>query len=250
MHVGGSDGLMAELSTSALLQLRVDCPAGEILAIVGPSGAGKTTLLRCLAGLENRCKGRILVEGRPWLDSDRGVRLPPWRRHCGLLFQDHGLFPTMTVLENVVFAMASPDVEAAMSLLTMMHVGRLAGKRPCALSGGERQRVALCQVLARRPSLLLLDEPFSAVDMETRHALRRDVREMVVSRRMSALYVTHDLADALLVADRVMAMAEGREQPRWLERSLALLAREHEAALARCNEIGNGGIQMHPATPA
>jgi ABC-type molybdate transport system, ATPase component len=171
-HRGLSARLVKRLEHFSI-DLDLRCPAGRLLAVVGPSGAGKTRLLRCLAGLEQPDEGRILVDGECWLDTAARRQLPPQRRSAGLLFQEYGLFPHMTVRENVTFS-AHPacDVDG---LLETFGIAPLRSRKPAALSGGERQRAALCQAIARRPRLLLLDEPFSALDMENRFALRAEL---------------------------------------------------------------------------
>ncbi|WP_449243161.1 ATP-binding cassette domain-containing protein [Desulfovibrio sp.] len=209
-----------------VIDVDIRCPAGRLLAVVGPSGAGKTRLLRCLAGLEQPDEGRILVDGECWLDTAARRRLPPQRRSAGLLFQEYGLFPHMTVRENVAFA-AHPacDVDG---LLATFGIAELRARKPAALSGGERQRAALCQAIARRPRLLLLDEPFSALDMENRFALRAELLRLKEAWGMPMLYVTHDLSDALAVGDEVLALREGRADPSWLERQTGLLRRDQD----------------------
>jgi molybdate transport system ATP-binding protein len=209
-----------------VLDVELRCAPGRVLAIVGPSGSGKTRVLRCLAGLEKPDRGEVRVDGDCWMDTRVGRCLPPQRRSAGLLFQEYGLFPHMRVLENVAFA-AQPgeDVEG---LLARFGVAHLKTRRPAQLSGGERQRVALCQAIARRPRLLLLDEPFSALDIENRLALREELLRLKERWDAPILYVTHDLADALAVGDEILALRQGRVDEDWLERQLALLRQEHE----------------------
>lgn len=217
-----------------VLDVELRCAPGRVLAIVGPSGAGKTRLLRCLAGLEKPDQGETHVDGECWLDSRSGLRLSPQRRSAGLLFQEYGLFPHMLVRENVLFA-AQPSVDVD-ALLTRFGVAHLQARRPAELSGGERQRVALCQAIARKPRLLLLDEPFSALDMENRLALRGELLRLKERWSLPILYVTHDLADALAVGDEILALRQGKAAPCWLEGQLALLRQEHERLLPRLDE--------------
>jgi len=215
------------------LDVELSCAPGELLALVGPSGAGKTTLLRCLAGLETPDSGEIGFAGEVWSRGRRLLRTPQQRR-LGLLAQDAPLFPHMTVLENVEFAMAPGD--DARGLLAELGVAHLLRRRPHEISGGERQRVALAQVLARRPRLLLLDEPFSALDVENRLALRQRLLALRATGVAPILHVTHDLAEALALATRVVSLRDGREDPAWLARQMELLAREQgkgDGVLAR-----------------
>ena len=159
-------------------ELRVELRVEDTrcLAIVGPSGAGKSTVLRIVAGLRHADPGRVSVGGVTWLDSDRGVDLPPEERACGFMFQEYALFPHLSAWRNVAFGISGRGAERrgrALELLRRFGVEELAEERPGSISGGERQRVALARSLARDPSVLLLDEPLSALDTRTRaHAAR------------------------------------------------------------------------------
>jgi molybdenum ABC transporter ATP-binding protein len=180
----------------------------ETLALVGPSGAGKSTLLRAVAGLERPDRGRIALDGEVWLDTDRGVDVPPERRSVGLVFQEYALFPHLSVRRNVAFGGASTaEVD---ELLERFGIAALAAVRPDAISGGERQRVALARALARRPRVLLLDEPLSALDAHTRSAVRGELRGLLAGLGLPVVLVTHDFEDAATLADRVGVLVEGR----------------------------------------
>jgi molybdate transport system ATP-binding protein len=180
----------------------------ETLALVGPSGAGKSTLLRAVAGLERPDRGRIALDGEVWLDTDRGVDVPPERRSVGLVFQEYALFPHLSVRRNVAFGGASTaEVD---ELLERFGIAALAAARPDAISGGERQRVALARALARRPRVLLLDEPLSALDAHTRSAVRGELRGLLAGLGLPVVLVTHDFEDAATLADRVGVLVEGR----------------------------------------
>ncbi len=190
-------------------------PSGAISVIVGPSGSGKTTLLRLLAGLLRPDKGFIRVEGVPWYDQGKGIHLPPQQRRVGMVFQDYALFPHMSALENVAFARRDlEDRRAARSaagvLLEKLHMSGLEQRRPAQLSGGQKQRVAVARALAREPALLLLDEPFSAVDQVVRRKLREELLELAGSLRCAAVMVTHDLQEAAMLGTQVGVMYRGQ----------------------------------------
>ena len=196
----------------AALQLPVG--HSHVTVLFGPSGAGKTTVLRCLAGLERPERGRIRFVNEPWVDTDLGVMASPQARGIGYLFQDYALFPHLTVAGNITFAIHDLDRTARNARLSeMIRLMRLEGledRRPAQLSGGQQQRVALARVLARRPRLLLLDEPLSALDAPTREQLRGELRSVLRGQSMPTLCVTHDWVEALALADEVAVMAGGR----------------------------------------
>lgn len=187
--------------------------AGGCVAIVGPSGAGKSTVLRIAAGLRRPEQGRVELDGEAWLDSERGIDLPPEERSCGFMFQDYALFPHLSAWRNVAFGIAGPRSERrarALELLERFGVAELADARPGAISGGERQRVALARVLARDPGLLLLDEPLSALDARTRSHAGRELVAALKAAGIPAVVVTHDFAEAALLADEICVMDHGR----------------------------------------
>jgi molybdate transport system ATP-binding protein len=185
------------------LELALELRA-ETLALVGPSGAGKTTLLRAIAGLARPERGRIECAGATWFDAARGVDVPPERRAVGFLPQDYALFPHLTAEGNVRFAGGDR------TLLERLGVAHLARAKPAELSGGERQRVALARALARRPRVLLLDEPLSALDAHTRARVRAELHELLERLSLPALIVTHDYADAAALASRIGVIVDGR----------------------------------------
>ena len=190
------------------------CAPGEVLALVGPSGSGKSTILRCIAGTYRPKDGSVRVNGEMWLSSRAGVFLPPHRRAVGMVFQSYALFPHMTALGNIMAAMAHvPPQEReaqARSILDMVHLAGLEQRRPAELSGGQQQRVALARALAREPKVLLLDEPFSAVDKATRQRLYREIAELRRGLNMPVVLVTHDLDEATMLADRMTVLHRGR----------------------------------------
>lgn len=202
--------LHAELShplRSFGLELTLEIGA-ETLALVGPSGAGKSSVLRAVAGLLRPESGRVVLDGETWLDTARGIDVAAERRSVGFVFQDYALFPHLTVRRNVAYG--APPGEAVEELLARFRIGALAEARPGELSGGERQRVALARSLARRPRLLLLDEPLAALDAHTRATVRGELRSVLRDVRLPAIVVTHDFEDAATLADRVGVLVDGR----------------------------------------
>lgn len=178
----------------------------ETVALIGPSGAGKTSLLRAVAGLDRPRAGHVTLGDELWFDAGRGVHVAPERRKTGYLPQDYGLFPHLTVAANVRFAgkLDRPD------LLERVGVGHLASARPGQLSGGERQRVALARALAREPRVLLLDEPFGALDAITRRQVRNELDSLLAELALPSLLVTHSFDDASALAHRVGVIDHGR----------------------------------------
>jgi molybdate transport system ATP-binding protein len=194
------------------LEARFDCAPGELVALVGPSGSGKTTLLRAVAGLlkHTGLRGRIDVGDQVWFDSAKGVDLTPQQRRAGLVFQHYALFPHLSAFDNVALAApARSGPEVIHSLFDRLGLTGLDQRRPAQLSGGQQQRVALARALAREPQVLLLDEPFSAVDAPARQALYREVAALRERVSTPMLLVTHDLHEARRLADRVVILDRG-----------------------------------------
>jgi iron(III) transport system ATP-binding protein len=198
--------------TSAVNDISFELDDGEILVLVGPSGCGKTTTLRLIAGLERPDAGIVRIRGRVVASASDFV--PPEQRGVGMVFQDHALFPHLTVFENVAFGLRgqkSAQTRATVNeMLNLVGLERLAGRHPHALSGGERQRVALARALAPRPTLVLMDEPFSSLDADLRGEVREQVRGILKAMRASVVFVTHDQEEALYMGDRLAVFQRGR----------------------------------------
>jgi iron(III) transport system ATP-binding protein len=187
---------------------------GVIGCLLGPSGCGKTTVLRCIAGFEQLSAGEIHLGGQ--IVSGPGAHLPPERRRIGMVFQDYALFPHLTVAENVAFGLhgLSRGQKRARTeeLLAVVHLSEAARKYPHELSGGQQQRVALARALAPRPELLLLDEPFSNLDVDLREKLSLEVRDILKGQNATAILVTHDQHEAFAIADEIGIMHGGEIQ--------------------------------------
>ncbi len=187
--------------------------AGEVVCLLGPSGCGKSTLLRLIAGLECTDGGSVRINGKVMCDANTCV--PTQKRNIGMVFQDYALFPHFTVLQNVAYGLRSVlgNVEAeneAMRALERVGLAHAAQKSPIQLSGGERQRVALARSVVTRPSILLMDEPFSGLDGRLKEAIRRETLQVLREANVTTLIVTHDPEEAMRIADRLILMDEGR----------------------------------------
>src|SRR5262245_12024965 len=196
------------------VSFRVD--RGEIVVLLGPSGCGKTTTLRCIAGLEHPTAGTIAIGDAVESDPPRGVLVPPRHRNIGMVFQSYAVWPHMTVTENVAYPLRRrrvPREEIARKVgevLALVGLSAYADRPVVLLSGGQMQRVALARSLVYRPQLLLLDEPLSNLDAKLRLRLRDDLRRIIKQTGVSALYVTHDQAEAVVLGDRIGVMRDGR----------------------------------------
>ncbi|MBS3997968.1 MAG: ATP-binding cassette domain-containing protein, partial [Hydrogenophaga sp.] len=205
------------------LQVRIDqtlpmrlsgsfqCAPGQLVALVGPSGAGKTSLLRGVAGLMKPQNARISVGTACWCDTGQRLFVPPQQRNVGLVFQDYALMPHMNALDNVALPLRGPQ-RLARAQEMLRRVGltpEQMQRRPAQLSGGQQQRVAVARALVREPAVLLLDEPFSAVDQMNRQTLYALLAELREDIAVPMVLVTHDLNEARLLADELVVMAEG-----------------------------------------
>jgi molybdate transport system ATP-binding protein len=211
-----AEGIRVRLQQSGPIPLdaALECAPGEMLALVGPSGSGKTTVLRAIAGLLRAAAGEIHSNGECWFDAQRGIHIETRRRRVGYVFQNYALFPHLSALHNVMEAMLDRPVaereSRARDVLARVRLAGLEDRVPAALSGGQQQRVAVARALAREPKVLLLDEPFSAVDRSTRQRLYRELAELKRDLAMPVILVTHDLDEALMLADRLCVLHQGR----------------------------------------
>ncbi len=188
----------------------------ELLGLFGPSGAGKSMTLQIIAGLVTPHAGRIIIDNIPVFDSTTGLNLSPQQRHVGYVMQDYALFPHLTVAQNIAYGLRGQPQEqinrTVTHMLDLIQLAGYAGQRPDELSGGQQQRVALARALVTSPKVLLLDEPFSALDRPTRAQLRHDLRELQKRFEIPTLLVTHDLAEANILADRIAVYHRGKLQ--------------------------------------
>lgn len=184
----------------------------EIVVLFGPSGAGKSMTLHCIAGLTSLKEGKIRVGGKSFYDSAMKIDLPPQKREVGYLFQHYALFPHMNARQNILYGHSDPE-SASEDLAEMVALFRLDGlesRYPGELSGGQKQRVALARALMRKPKILLLDEPLSAIDLAVRRTIRNEFKALQRKLCIPMIIVTHDLGEALTMADRVIIYDRGR----------------------------------------
>src|SRR3954453_10675766 len=190
--------------------------AGEIVVLLGPSGCGKTTTLRCIAGLEHPTAGTISIGGDEVAAPAEGVHVPPRSRNIGMVFQSYAVWPHMTVKQNVAYPLRHRRVRRAeierktAEVLELVGLAQYADRSVVSLSGGQMQRVALARSLVYQPQLLLLDEPLSNLDAQLRLRLRDDLRRIIKQTGVTAVYVTHDQAEAVVLGDRIGVMRDGK----------------------------------------
>lgn len=191
-----------------VLDVKLHIEQGEFITLFGESGAGKTTLLRCIAGLSDPGEGSIRVNSETWFDKQ--TKLPVQQRRVGYMFQDYALFPNMSVRGNVEFALRKEASRQRVDqLIELMALGELQHRKPGSLSGGQRQRVALARALAAEPQLLLLDEPFSALDHETRLRLQDEVLRLHRQFGITTVMVSHDVSEVYRLSKRVLIIEQG-----------------------------------------
>lgn len=200
-------------TAEGILPMEVDfaLPGNSILALTGPSGTGKTTLLRQIAGLAIPESGRITFGKNPWLDTASRLHVPAQQRHIGFVFQDYALFPNMTVMQNLEFALSKTHNKELIShLLETAGLTQLTTRKPHQLSGGQQQRVALARALVREPELLLMDEPFAALDPDMQLQLQDLLLKLHRERPFTIILVTHDVGEIFRLTDQVAVMGNGR----------------------------------------
>jgi molybdate transport system ATP-binding protein len=228
--------------------LEIPADPASVSILFGPSGAGKTTLLRCIAGLESLTRGRIRYGNEIWADAATGKWIPPQKRRTGYLFQDYALFPHLTVAANIAFGLGRmPRAEKTRqvhSIAGRLGLDLLLERWPRQLSGGEQQRVALARVLIRQPRVLLLDEPFAALDSSTREEVRAYVSRLLRQLSIPAIVVTHDWVDALTLGDRMIVIDRGHVLQEGTPREvLTKPAGPDVAALAGVETIARGEVR-------
>ena len=215
----------------------------EILALLGASGCGKSMTLKCIAGIERPDRGRIVVDGTTLFDSEQHIDLSPQKRRTGLMFQNYALFPNMTVLQNIrAGARREPDKAKREAMTTRLmerfQLQPLARHYPSQLSGGQQQRVALARILISDPQILLLDEPFSALDQHLRFRLERDVHETLRSFGKTAILVSHDRDEVYRLADRIVVIDHGKIETAGLKKDVFRAPKTRAAAvLTGCKNI-------------
>ncbi len=194
-----------------LLDVDATIETGSLVTLYGPSGAGKTSILRMIAGLLRPDGGSVEVNGQTWFDSDKKTDRKPQQRSIGLVFQDYALFPNMTVRENLEYALAKNQDPAIISeLIDTIELGDLQHRKPDTLSGGQKQRVALARALVRRPEILLLDEPLSALDASMRIKLQDYLLKVHRQFHLTTLLVSHDVSEVLKMSDQIILLENGR----------------------------------------
>ena len=226
------------------LNIETCLDSSSFVALFGASGVGKTSLLRMLAGLDQPDHGRIAVNGEAWFDSATAIALAPQKRSIGFVSQDYALFPNMTVRENIAYATGGNDKAWVDELLDLTSLTKLDDRLPRTLSGGQKQRVALARAIARKPRLLLLDEPLSALDPELRTRLQDDLRSLHARFGLTTLLVSHDIGEVFKLAQRVLVLDAGRivragtPSEVFLQQRLSGKLNLHAQVLAvRCEEV-------------
>ncbi|RLC33920.1 MAG: ABC transporter [Deltaproteobacteria bacterium] len=231
------DDIVVRLGDFCLNSVSLSITKGEYLVLLGPTGTGKTVLLETIAGIHRPRKGRIWINGRDV------TRQPPEKRGLGIVYQDYALFPHLNVEQNIAFGLRSTGMSERQSLRTMedlvrfLDIGHLLKRRPAQLSGGEQQRVALARALVMKPFLLLLDEPLSALDRASRDRLRHELKRIHREIGVTILHITHDLEEALFLADRMAIMENGSILQH--DRPEAVFARPNSRAVAKIAGIRN-----------
>ena len=208
LHINIQHAMLTSEGTKTL-EVNTEIETQELLCLFGHSGAGKTTLLRILAGLTKPDKGRIVFDDTVWFDSDKKINLPPQKRNVGFMFQDYALFPNMSVERNISFAQKEKDMHEVEKLISLFDLQSLKKQKPDKLSGGQKQRVALARALAAKPTLLMLDEPLSALDWDMRTELQDEIIKAHLLLNTVTLLVSHDIQEVHKVASSVIMLKNG-----------------------------------------
>ena len=193
-----------------VLECRIQNDSNELISVFGVSGSGKSTLLKMIAGLENPDSGHIRVGGESWFDSAKNINLAPQKRGTGFVFQEYTLFPHMSVMENILFAQSQKDIDKARQLLQLTELSELADIYPDTLSGGQKQRVAIARAIAREPKIMLLDEPFSALDIVVKRKLHDELIRLKSSLNIPVMFVSHDKEEVFRLSDKVAMIKNGK----------------------------------------
>ncbi|MDG1397203.1 MAG: ABC transporter ATP-binding protein [Polaribacter sp.] len=191
----------------ALNEISFSLSKGKILALVGESGSGKTTLIRIITGLETQNNGSVVFKNN--ILSSNTIFIEPEKRNIGMVFQEYALFPHFTVFDNIAFGISKNKKERITEVLDLVALEGFEKRFPHELSGGQQQRVALARALAPKPELLILDEPFSNLDVILRQQLRSDIKEILKKTNTTAIFVTHDIKDALKISDEILVLQKG-----------------------------------------
>ncbi len=194
-----------------LLDLDLNIEKGQFLTLYGPSGAGKTSTLQMISGLMRPDHGTIYFDGQPWVDISKNIHIKPQLRKVGYVFQDYALFPNMTVKQNLVFALSkNSSSKSIMDIMDIMEIGNLQSRKPDTLSGGQRQRVAIARALVQQPQLLLLDEPFAALDLKIRLRLQDYLGEVHRTYGLTTILISHDIGEIHKLSNRVVSLEQGK----------------------------------------
>lgn len=201
----------AEVSEQAFaLKAKFDVKSGSCMGIMGASGSGKTTLLQTIAGLLMPTTGLIQSGDQPWFDSRQAIRLVPWQRHVGLIFQDGRLFPHLTVQQNLVYGMPAGKVHISLEeVIQTLEISHLVKRKPRQLSGGEKQRVAIGRALLSQPTVLLMDEPLTGLDDALKQQVLPYIKKVMTTFELPTLYVSHVRDEVEAIADEVWILAQG-----------------------------------------
>lgn len=198
-------------SGQMILDVRLEIVEGKLVTIYGKSGAGKTSILKIIAGLLKADTGVIKVNDNYWLDSSKGINLPPQKRNIGFVFQEYALFPNMSVKENLLFALTkNQDDKIVNELIEIIELGDLQDRKPETLSGGQKQRVALARALVKKPQVLMLDEPLSALDNEMRQNLQQYVLQVHNEFKLTTILISHDVSEIIKMSDYLFEIDQGK----------------------------------------